>query len=305
MSETQSDALGVVFEARGGVYRVRLDDGRELVDASLRGRLKRGRPEDRVVVGDRVRVRISPDGDTIEECFERRTRLVRGGSSIHRPKIMAANLDRLVVVMSAARPDPHPATIDKLLVLGEVGSMECVLVVNKMDLEGAPEVLAHHRARLGATGYPVIGASAETGEGIPALAEVLCEGSSVLAGPSGVGKSSLIACVEPGLELRVADVSERTGTGRHTTVSSRLVPLSCGGFVADTPGFGDVVPWGFESAELAAFFPEFRPLVTECRFRECTHTHEPDCAVKAAVAEGGVHPTRYETYCSLLDAQER
>lgn len=291
---------GTVDLARGGEYEVRLDDGQS-VQAILRGRLKRGRPEERVVVGDRVTVAFQSDRATIEERAPRRTRLIRGGSSLAAPKVMAANLDRLVVVVAAARPDPHPRYVDRLLVLGEAGGLSCALVINKIDLDGAGEVVDEFRRLLDRTGYPILPVSAETGEGLSQVQDLICEGSSVLAGPSGAGKSTLIARVQPGLELRVGDVSDRTGTGRHTTVASRLIRLDCGGVVADTPGFGEVAPWGFEPEELAHLFPEFRPYLGECHFRGCTHVHEPGCSIRDAVEAGLLSRSRYESYGVLLE----
>lgn len=266
----------------------------------MRGKLKRGDPAERVVVGDRVEVAGLDDNATIEKRHDRATRLLRAGPGRRGVKVIAANLDRVVVVMSAARPDPNPETIDRLFVLGELGGLECALVVNKVDLDADRVVADGLTDRLRSTGYPIFQTSAETGDGLEELAELLCEGSSVFVGPSGVGKSSLIARIEPGLELRIGDVSDHTGTGKHTTVASRLIELSCGGLVADTPGFSDVAPRDVEGSVLANAFPEFRALSAECRFRECTHTHEPDCAVKEGSLTGSVHPERLQTYERLL-----
>lgn len=291
---------GTVYALEGGVYRVHLDDGPH-VSASLRGKLKRGDPAERVVVGDRVMVGGDDDHATIDERLDRRTRLLRAGPARRGVKVIAANLDRLVVVVSAARPDPNPETIDRLFVLGELGGLDGVLVVNKLDLDPDGEIAGALEERFRPSGYPVVPTSAVDSTGLDALKEAVCTGSSVLVGPSGVGKSSLIAMIEPGLSLRVGGVSEHTGTGRHTTVSSRLIDLTCGGVVADTPGFSDVAPRTVSASELGAAFPEIRERAGGCRFRECTHTHEPDCAVKEAALAGEFAESRLHSYHRMLD----
>ncbi len=289
-----------MYGLQGGVYRVLFDDGSE-VDASMRGRLKRGDPAERVVVGDRVDVAGPDDHASIEARADRTSRLLRAGPARRGVKVIAANLDQLVVVVSAARPDPNAETMDRLFVLGELGGLRCALVINKTDLDPEGTVVEEFTDRLRHTGYPIVATSVTNGTGMDALSELLGRGSSVLVGPSGVGKSSLIAHIEPGLVLRVGGVSDQTGTGRHTTVSSRLIPLSNGGIVADTPGFSDVAPRDVHPTELAAAFPEIRALSPECRFRECTHTHEPDCAVKGASENGDLDPGRLQSYVRMLD----
>lgn len=289
-----------MYALEGGVYTVHLDDDTR-VSASLRGKLKRGDPAERVVVGDRVVVGGDDDHATIEERLDRRTRLLRAGPARRGVKVIAANLDRLVVVVSAARPDPNPETIDRLFVLGELGGLDGVLVVNKVDLDPTGEVAAGLESRFEPSGYPVVQTSVVDAVGAEGLKDVLCTGSSVLVGPSGVGKSSLIAMIEPGLSLRVGGVSEHTGTGRHTTVSSRLIDLTCGGTVADTPGFSDVAPRTVSATELSDAFPEIRERAGDCRFRECTHTHEPDCAVKEGAEAREFAATRLESYHRMLE----
>ena len=294
--------IGTVYEVVGGVYEVCLDDGR-VVQASIRGRLKHSSdPEERVVIGDRVRLE-GPDGSlTVEERLERSSRLIRAGVGKRAPKVMAANLERLIVVVAADRPAPRTEIVDRMLALGEWGGLVGVVVINKCDLPETSDLVADLHALYEGVGYDVLEASAETDQGIEAFRELLCSGSSVLVGPSGVGKSTLIRRAQPGLDIRIGDVSERTGGGRHTTVSSRIIPLECGGLVADTPGFGEAGLWGLDPADVGELFPEMRAAITECRFRECSHVHEPDCGVRNALADGRIDPRRYGSYVSLFEA---
>ena len=293
---------GLVHRVRGGVYTVALESG-EVLDASLRGRLKlEKRTGDQVVIGDRVRVAGDGDGaHTIEEIFPRRTSITRtrfGGRSV---KVLVANADRMLVVVAAARPKTRRDLIDRLLVVGESGGVASVLVVNKMDLEGAADLAEELERVYEPIGYQVVRVSAQTGEGLDRFGEQICEGIAVLAGPSGVGKSSLVNAFEPEHELRTGELSRKRGTGRHTTVNASLIQLGCGGLVADTPGFSDVGIWGVGRAELDGCFPEFRPLVENCRFRGCSHIHEPDCAVRSALEEGTIDSGRYESYRLIFE----
>jgi ribosome biogenesis GTPase len=290
---------GTVYGTGGGVYRVSLDDGSE-VDALLRGRLKmEARTGDRVVIGDRVRVEESAGAHVIEEVEPRRRQVVRRGPGGRKAKVVAANLDTLVIVMAARSPDPLPEAIDRLLVVAEADDLRGVLVLNKLDLAGAREAALPLADLYRGIGYETVLVSARTGEGLDELRTILCRGTSALVGPSGTGKSSLLNVVEPGLGLRTGELSRRGERGRHTTVSARLIRISCGTAVADTPGFGDVGVWGVGVDELQQCFPEFRTLLGECRFRRCAHVHEPGCAVRAALEEGRIAPSRYQSYVAL------
>ncbi len=322
---------GTVLESVGGIYRVLLEDPTEgdpgrhqgaVVEAFLRGRIKKdrrprdggaGRTGDRVVAGDRVEVRLDPDGSwTVEKVLPRSSELVRAGFRGRRPRVVAANLDRVVVVASGRQPELRPEQVDRFLALAESCHLEAVLVVNKVDLMArdgdAPGVgesggdgpsLSGVLERYRDVGYRVIPTSIVTGEGLAPLGALLRQGTSTLIGPSGVGKSSLLNALVPGLSLRVGEVSVRLKSGRHTTVGSRLLLLPGGGRVVDTPGFSDVALWGMDPASLPGAFREFRDRAPDCRFRGCTHVHEPDCAVRAAVASGEIHPERYASYLAL------
>jgi ribosome biogenesis GTPase / thiamine phosphate phosphatase len=292
---------GLVRTAVGGVYEVDLHEG-GVVEAVLRGRLKQEqRTGDAVVVGDRVEVFRHVDGShTIERVAERKTQLARtapaGGG--RRAKVIAANVDQLVAVFAVANPTPRLRMLDRFLVLAEANGLDAVVVANKVDLAGAAEVEGFQVYET--VGYPVLKTSATTGAGVDALKDRLCGRISALAGPSGAGKSSLLNAVEPGLKLRTGPVSEAVGKGRHTTVSARLIPLKCGGYVADTPGLREVGLWGIDPDDLDLCFPEFRRHLDHCRFgRSCSHTHEPDCAVREAVETGEISPARYESYSAM------
>ena len=291
---------GQVIEAVGGVYRVRTDEG--IVEASLRGRLKwTGPVPGKVVIGDRVEIVAGAGGAfVIESVRERRTFLSRWASSGRIAKVVAANLDRLLVVASVADPRPSREVIDRMLVMGESGGMEVRLVLNKVDLVGSRAVQAELEGAYRAAGYAVLATSAVTGKGMEAFRAVIHAGSSALAGPSGVGKSSLLNAVEPSLDLRIRRVGRRSRIGKHTTVSSRLIALADGGQVADTPGFSDVGLGGVAPAELDRCFADFLPFLGTCHFKDCTHVHEPDCSVLAAVADGHIQPERHRSYRTIL-----
>jgi ribosome biogenesis GTPase / thiamine phosphate phosphatase len=296
---------GTVHETGGGVYSVVLDEGSRL-DASLRGRLKQEqRTGSRVVIGDRVSVSESGGSWTIDSVDVRDTELVRRGRGGRAPKILAANLDRVFAVLALRAPTATAQLIDRMLVLVESSGMHPILVLNKADLDGATASAEEFTEVYGAIGYRVFVTSAETGMGLEALHEVMCSGSSAFIGPSGAGKSSLLNKIDPALELRTGILSKKTGTGRHTTVGSRLIALKCGGLVADTPGFGDVGLWAVSPGAVAECFPEFAELQHDCRFRGCTHIHEPQCAVRAALEAGEIRASRHESYMTLrAEAEE-
>ena len=293
---------GRVLSAAGGVYDVELDD-RSVVQASLRGRLKlEARTGDKVVAGDRVEIARDGTGATIESVEPRRTELARRAPGRSRgAKVVVANPDQLVAVFALTHPAPNPRLLDRFLVTAEVNGLPAVIVANKSDLleEGTPgDVFAPQEA----AGYRVLRTSVKTGAGLDALREILCGNTSVLTGPSGVGKSSLLNAIEPGLTLSVGAVSDAVGKGRHTTVTSRLIPLVCGGYVADTPGLRELGLWDVDAAQLADAFPEFREHAETCRFAPtCSHSHEPGCGVTAAIRKGRIHPDRHASYLALLE----
>lgn len=289
--------IGTVLGRDGAAYRVATTAGE--VRAVLRGKTKRDTPH--VVVGDRVQLDAEVVGDlrgimAVEPrttILERRTPEGRG----NRP--VAANIDQVLVVAAVARPDPVPQLIDRLLILAEVNAIPAAVIVNKIDLLSSTGTTLSDRFR--AAGYPVYETCARTGAGMDALIRILAGRTSVVTGPSGVGKSSLLNTVQPGLRLRTGEISEKIRRGRQTTVSAVMIPLDVGGFVVDTPGFSEVGLWGVEPRELASCFPELRAPAAQCRFADCLHRGEPGCAVRAAVERGAVAADRLESYLVLLD----
>ncbi len=296
---------GRVLRAVGGIYEVLLDD--VVVEAALRGRLKRERRTgDGVVAGDRVTVLIHDDGSaTIEAVGERHSLLARRapGRNVRRAKVIAANVDQVVVVFAAAQPEPRLRMLDRFLVLAEANDLPPVVVVNKLDLADEAEVRELFRVYEEA-GYPVLTTSVMDGTGLDDLHERLCGDTiSVLTGPSGVGKSSLLNALQPDLDLAIGEVSAAVRKGRHTTVTARLVPLECGGYVADTPGLRELGLWDVDPETLRACFPEFLDLAEHCRFSTCSHSHEPDCAVRDAAETGAISRDRYESYRAMLETE--
>ena len=295
----------MVLQVGGGVYTVALEGG-GMVEASLRGRLKlEQRTGDQVVIGDRVRIaEAGDDTHVIEEILPRETAITRSRFGGRSTKVLVANAERLLAVFASSRPKPRRDLIDRLLVVAEYGGVTPVVVLNKMDLEGAADFAEELESVYEPLGYLVLKVSAETGEGLSGLAEQVCHGIAALAGPSGVGKSSLVNALEPEHALRIGELSRKSGTGRHTTVSSRLIQLRCGGLVADTPGFSDIGVWGVKQGDLDECFPELRALAPGCRFRGCSHLHEPDCAVREALDAGEIDVDRFESYKILFEEAE-
>lgn len=290
---------GVVLHGTGGAWHVQCEDGASVV-ASLRGSVKHGSGV-KLAVGDEVMVRRDEgSGWAIAEILPRRSRLARKEPGRARgERVIAANLDQVVVVFALRKPEPHVAMLDRFLVIAEANGIAARVVINKVDLAGEPEA----RALFGVyerVGYPLHLTSVRSGAGLDVLREALHGRTSVVTGPSGVGKSSLLNALYTGLSLRVGEISASVNKGRHTTVGAYLHPLPDGGFVVDTPGLREIGLWGVPSGELDSCFPEFRALKDECRFADCSHLQEPDCAVREALDAGRVDASRYASYQKLI-----
>lgn len=292
---------GVVLSRTGSTYRVHTSEGE--VTAVLRGKLKQA-DDDRLVAGDVVELALHRDGPaTVERVKTRRSVLARrkasGGRAVRRAQPIAANVDQVVVVTAARDPEPNPRMLDRFLVIAEANGLPVAIVVNKVDLDrDVVEVLTR---RFAPAGYQVLGTSGKIPEGLPALRDLLRGRETVFTGASGVGKSSLLNALEPGLKLRIGAISEKWRTGSHTTRAAELVPLAVGGYVVDTPGMREVGAWGIAPDELGGCFPEFRPLLDQCRFDNCRHMAEPGCAVRAAASAGHVEPDRLLSYERILE----
>ncbi len=294
---------GLIVRAQSGFFTVETGEG--AVVCGLRGRIKRGpRTGDLAAVGDRVRVTRLADGSgVIEEVEPRRRAIVRLDP---RPlgvyqQILLANPDQAVFVFACAQPRPRLRMLDRFLVVAEKQRIPAIVVANKIDLADDPRKIFGMYEDIG---YRVIYLSAKTAAGMDELRAVLADKISALAGPSSAGKSSLLNALQPGLGLAVNEVSAAMGKGKHTTVTRQLIPLPDGGYVADTPGWKSLALWDTEPEEMDAYFPELAPLVAECQFSDCTHEHEPGCAVRAALEAGKIHPERYESYLRLRAGQE-
>jgi ribosome biogenesis GTPase / thiamine phosphate phosphatase len=312
---------GVVVGGTGGVWRVRTERG-ETIDASLRGRLKKsnsGRRPDgslrrdtvlaasktpKLAVGDDVLLEESERGGAwaIAEILPRRSKLARrepGGGPGER--ILAANVDQVVVMFSAAKPEPHRRMLDRFLVIAESNELTPRIVINKVDLVGEDVVRERFHAYERA-GYAVYYTSVKDGRALDDLRSMLSGRRSVVTGPSGVGKSSLLNALFPGSNLRVGAISESVNKGRHTTVGAAMLPLlsEADGYVIDTPGLREIGLWSVPADELDRCFPEIRAVRDQCRFADCRHVAEPDCAVRTGVRGGAIDAERYESYVHLL-----
>lgn len=282
---------------------VQLEDGR-LFDCTLRRvvRTMERRSRNAIAAGDRVVIRPSDKTTGVIERIEpRRSTLTREVGRT--AQIIVANVDQAVIVASASDPPLKPTLIDRFLVSCGVGGVRGIVCVNKSDTIDPVRLqpLIGQYARIG---FEVLLTSAESGAGIDRLRQLLTGKSSVFTGQSGVGKSSLLNRMQPGLGLRTATVSGDTGKGRHTTRVAELIPLQCGGWMVDTPGVRQFRLWSVDTEDVEAYFPEFRPWVAYCKFADCTHTHETDCAVLSAVQHGLISALRYESYMRIREGDE-
>ncbi len=250
-----------------------------------------------VVAGDYVTVQPDDDGTAVIVRIEpRRNQISR--TSRKRQQVIVSNIDQAFIVASAAEPGLKPNLIDRVLVSTEKSGIQPIITINKIDLVD-PADLQPVIGVWTQLGYPVVLVSAETGQGIPLLRDLVANRDSVVAGQSGVGKSSILNAIQPGLQLRVSHVSADNMKGRHTTTAAELIPLDIGGHLIDTPGIRQFQLWDVVPEEVSGFFRDIRPFEYHCRFPDCSHTHEDDCSVKWAVADGKIDVRRYESYCQI------
>jgi ribosome biogenesis GTPase len=303
-----SAVRGIVVSGTGGVWQVRTADGTER-DAALAGRLKQESKQfTKLAVGDHVLVEPESRGQEfrIVEIETRGNVLARREPGGRRgERVLAANVDQVLVVFAIVKPEPHLRMIDRFLVVCEANDLEVQLVINKVELAADADGVAALKALARPyelAGYPVHFTSVKRGDGLAELRTVLHGKVTAVAGPSGVGKSSLLNSLHPGVALRIGEISESVNKGRHTTVGARLIPLPDGdeGYLVDTPGLREIGMWGLPSESLDQCFPEFRPFLGECRFQDCTHDVEPACAVRGGVERGSIDPGRHESYLKLL-----
>ncbi len=292
---------GRVLSAIGQTSRVQLDDGR-YVECTIRQVVRSLARDQRnaVVTGDRVLVGDADEEFGVIERVEPRHGVL-SRSSRHRAHVIVSNVDQLVIVVPA--DDLKPVLIDRFLVSAEQGAIQAVLCFNKMDLVDPVDLVtwAGLYARLG---YEVVQTSAETGDGIERLRQLLWGRETVFAGQSGVGKSTLLNAVQPGLKLATGEISQSTGKGRHVTRRTQLIELEGGGYVVDTPGIRQLALWDVIPEEVEGFFVEFRPFVAFCRYPDCSHTHEDGCAVKRAVEVDLIHESRYASYLRIHSGED-
>lgn len=307
----KEEIKGRVVKAQSGFFWVETQhDG--VVVSQLPGRMKKNwQNTSLTAVGDWVTITRNKDNTgtiaTVEERYSTlsRSRPVAGSRSLRsdREQVLIANVDQVVFIFAAKNPEPNLRKLDRFLVVAEMNELPAIICLNKVDLVELAQ-LQQDFALYETLGYEVVYTSVKTGYGLETLRQRLAGKLSVFAGSSGVGKSSLLNAVQPGLGLRVKEVSGATGKGMHTTRYTEMFSLDAGGYVADTPGIRGLALFDVEPGELDAYFREMAPLVAECQFSDCTHRNEPNCAVRTAVADGRIAPQRYESYLRLRDEHD-
>lgn len=298
-----SISKGLIIKAQSGFFWVEIGAG--IIVCQLRGKLKQGKATgDIAALGDHVEITILQDGSgVIEKVQERKQALIRLDP---RPQgqyqqVLLANADQVIFVFACANPSPKLKMLDRFLVIAEKQNIRPIIVANKIDLvQNAKDIFGLYEE----IGYRVIYTSTKTEIGLHELKSQLQNKISALAGPSGVGKSSLLNAIQSELGLRVNEISTALNKGKHTTVTREMFKLVGGGYVADTPGWKSLALWDTEPEEIDAYFPELKNLVSQCQFSNCTHQHEPNCAVLKALKENKIHQARYDSYIRLRTGQD-
>ena len=305
-----NEASGLVIRNTGSWYTVKTDDGGQLVDCKIKGnfRLKGIRSTNPVAVGDRVTIVPNQEGTAfITAIHDRRNYIIRKPSNLSKQShIIAANVDLAVLVVTVNYPQTATTFIDRFLASAEAYRIPVVLVFNKTDLLTDEEL--HYQQMMidlyDTVGYEAIALSAETGEGMEKLEAALKDKTTVMSGNSGVGKSTLINRLIPGVNLKTAEISDAHNQGMHTTTFSEMLQLPSGGYIIDTPGIRGFGTFDIEPEELTSYFKEIFHFSKDCRFNNCTHTHEPGCAVLKALEEHYIAESRYQSYLSMMDDKE-
>ena len=301
---------GLVIKNTGSWYTVKTDDGGQLIDCKIKGnfRLKGIRSTNPVAVGDRVTIIPNAEGTAFITAIEdRRNYIIRKSSNLSKQShIIAANVDQAFLVVTVNYPQTSTTFIDRFLASAEAYRVPVTLLFNKTDLLSEEE-LRYQQMMIDlydTVGYQCLAISAETGEGIDKVMDMLTGKVTVLSGNSGVGKSTLINRLLPGVNLRTSDISDAHNSGMHTTTFSEMIPLPLGGYIIDTPGIKGFGTFDIEPEELTGYFKEIFLFSKECRFSNCTHTHEPGCAVLKAVEEHFISQSRYQSYLSMMEDKE-
>ena len=305
-----NEASGLVIRNTGSWYTVKTDDGGQLVDCKIKGnfRLKGIRSTNPVAVGDRVTIVPNQEGTAfITAIHDRRNYIIRKSSNLSKQSHnIAANVDLAVLVVTVNYPQTATTFIDRFLASAEAYRIPVVLVFNKTDLLTDEEL--HYQQMMidlyDTVGYEAIALSAETGEGMEKLEAALKDKTTVMSGNSGVGKSTLINRLIPGVNLKTAEISDAHNQGMHTTTFSEMLQLPSGGYIIDTPGIRGFGTFDIEPEELTSYFKEIFHFSKDCRFNNCTHTHEPGCAVLKALEEHYIAESRYQSYLSMMDDKE-
>ncbi len=297
---------GRVIQSTGSWYLV--DTGEEIVESRLPGRFRLDEKEvtNPVTVGDHVEISVNVDGTgNIEHIDTRENYITRQATHGKRgEQILVSNLDQACVVQSIKKPRLKEGFIDRFLVTCEAYEVKPVIIINKMDLakQGGKEFAQELKELYTGLGYTVLLTSIEDSDSLEALKELLKDKTSAFIGPSGVGKTSLINAVDPSYTLKTGEISDFSNKGKHTTTFAQLIPLSFGGYIADTPGIREFGLVNIEPWELSLFFPEMLEPREHCKFHNCTHNHEPKCGVAEAFENGDIAASRYQSYLNMLDS---